>query len=90
MKDGDTDDNNSKRMIKQANIANDDDPGDTVKIKLRLIAPAVMEIAGETAIASVIKVVTMMMNIAVTAAEARIITLMTPGSEAAIRIKNSH
>lgn len=89
VKDGNIDNNNSECMITGTNIANDCGPGDDMKIMLPIIAPAVMKITKIMTIASVITVVTMMMKIAVMAAEALIITLMTVGSETAIRIKTA-
>lgn len=59
------------------------------KMMLPIAALVVMEITKIMPIASVITAITMMMKTAAMAAETLIITLMTVGSETAIRIKTA-
>lgn len=59
------------------------------KMMLPIAALVAMEITKIMPIASVITAITMMMKTAAMAAETLIITLMTVGSETAIRIKTA-
>lgn len=59
------------------------------KMMLPIAALVAMEITKIMPIASVITAITMMMKTAAMAAETQIITLMTVGSETAIRIKTA-
>lgn len=59
------------------------------KMMLPIAALVAMEITKIMLIASVITAITMMMKTAAMAAETLIITLMTVGSETAIRIKTA-
>lgn len=91
MKDCIIDNNSSPHVTTGTNIANDHGDDDDVE-KDDVTDSAglhVMEITKIMKITSVITVITMMMKTAVMVAETLIITLMTVGSETAIRIKTA-
>lgn len=89
MRDDNITNNNSQRMITRTNIANDhgdDDEADEDNLIYNSVV-VVMKITKIMTITSVITAVTMMIKTAVMVGKTLIITLMTVGSETAIRIK---
>lgn len=89
MRDDNITNNNSQRTITGTNIANDhgdDDEADEDNLIYNSMV-VVMKITKIMTITSVITAVTMMIKTAVMVGKTLIITLMTVGSETAIRIK---